>query len=183
MAKASTVSACFLIWILGSSGGKAYEIVATPKAEDLHGSRGGTGFSGTLKSPYTRGAATPCPECHTTHGPRGRAFIRTEVNGQTGVSVSDSNTAKTLCAACHDGDASVWHLTCIVQCHADPAPSDPHPGFGVWRIPDTNAPCLDCHGHGKSFRHTSTCLNCHSESELRQLGVPGPFPAWTYHTF
>ncbi|MBI4956686.1 MAG: hypothetical protein HY908_32005 [Myxococcales bacterium] len=157
-------------------------------ADDYHGARQGAGFSGPLLAPYVRGAATPCGDCHTPHGGTNRARLRSSVNGRAGISVTDGNSAKNLCAACHQGDAATWHQSCVTQCHADPPPGDMHPGFGLGNIPGDAAPCLDCHGHGKDFTHTGTCLGCHGTLELSLLGVDGPydvkpFAPWTYHTF
>ena len=159
-------------------------------ASDYHGARPGTGFSGTLVAPYIRGgSAVPCADCHDRRrGAPNRNNIRSTVNGLSGVSITDGNSLKSLCTACHKGAAADWHQTCITQCHADPPPTDTHPGFGLDRIPGDGADCSACHGHGKSFTHTGTCLNCHGTVELSLLGVSGPynvrpFAPWSYHTF
>lgn len=156
--------------------------------QDFHGHRVGTGFSGQLVPPMARGDTLRCADCHAPHDPTNGWSLRRTVNGRPGLTVTDGNSVKVVCGACHQGGAADWHQTCVTQCHADPAPGDNHPGFGLQNIPGDGAPCLDCHGHGRDFTHTGTCLDCHGTVELGLLGIQGPytgrpFVPWTYHAF
>jgi len=147
---------------------------------DFHGAGSGSGFGGTLKAPYSRSyPAIPCDECHVTHGNGNLYHLRSTINGTSGIVVRNGNEVKAVCSACHNGDSSVWHATCL-QCHNDWGGGcgygyiDSPEVSGFYNYPADWSNCLLCHNHGsRSYVNSdygrgvqdadaSDCGGCHT---------------------
>jgi len=120
-------------------------------AADLHGDSAGTGFGGGMRSGYERGSSgMPCGACHESHGNGNDYHIASQVNG-VDVTITNGNSYKTLCAACHTGTVLNWHQECIT-CHAwglghgnsvDSPETNTNVGY-----PNATSDCSLCHNHG-----------------------------------
>lgn len=106
----------------------------TSAAGDWHGTRSGTGSSGTLASPFVRGqAALACTACHDPHISGNAFHFKSSINGQAlpAAVVSRAGVgAEQVCTSCHLGSRHGYCTTC----HA----SDPQPAGSA---------CFACHGH------------------------------------
>ncbi len=142
---------------------------------DRHGAGVGTGFGGTLVSPYARGQdAVACVTCHDTHGSGSIYHFPSKVNDNAPGPIT-TGASGALCASCHSGGLSDWHQPCYA-CHAEPHELAPDI---TDRLPTLSSDCLSCHGHGRSWTHVDGCLACHGSTELELLGAGGHAP-WTY---
>lgn len=146
---------------------------------DRHGAGVGTGFGGTLKTPYSRGQdGVACAACHDKHGSGSIYHFPSKVNG-VDVPAITTGAAGSLCASCHAGALSSWHQACY-SCHAEVHAGAPDI---TDRLPTASSDCFECHGHGRSWTHVDGCLACHGVGELEALNAGGHAP-WTYaHTF
>jgi len=92
----------------------------------------------------------PCGACHESHGNGNDYHIASQVNG-VDVTITNGNSYKTLCAACHTGTVLNWHQECIT-CHAwglghgnsvDSPETNTNVGY-----PNATSDCSLCHNHG-----------------------------------
>ncbi len=133
----------------GVSNIGAYWGVGT--TSDGHGPRAGSGTGG-LKQGLARGMdEIPCVSCHESHGNQNLFHISTATNGTSGISVTNGNSVKTLCSACHVGTAADWHSECD-WCHSQPSHgvefiNSPEVANG-YPYPNDASNCLLCHNHG-----------------------------------
>lgn len=89
------------------------------------GSRPGFDWNATLKAPYFYGMGPlPCTECHDPHGSSNVYHLKENINGQTGLRVTDPNgndsqDVEEWCGACHDmPDNHEWWGTDCLGCHS-----------------------------------------------------------------
>jgi hypothetical protein len=140
---------------------------------DWHSGVASTGFGGTLKPPYARGQAVECSACHASHGSSNLYHVPGTVNGASGIVVSNSNSAKNLCAACHAGNAEDWHSPCT-GCHY-PGYYEGNPSYfnhGPYQW--SGADCLACHGHSRTWAHAADDPD-YFNANACHCGVPGPY--------
>jgi len=118
---------------------------------DGHGPRAGSGTGG-LKQGLARGMdELPCVSCHESHGNQNLFHISSATNGTTGISVTNGNSVKSLCSACHFGTATDWHAECD-WCHSQPSHGaefidSPETAY-TYPYPNDASNCLLCHNHG-----------------------------------
>jgi len=136
---------------------------------DLHGDRAGTGWSGSLVAPYTRGfPAIRCETCHDPHGSANLFHIPETVNGKSGISVTSGSGLQALCGACHQGAVVDWHQACN-DCHNDDYGTN-HWGDSSYVTPGPSSDCSSCHRHGATFTHPDK--NCHGCHLNTRVGFP-----------
>jgi hypothetical protein len=113
----------------------------TSPGGDFHGSRAGTGYGGTLASPFQRGQAPlACVECHDPHV-SGNRYLFTQAANGTPVAPTTIDQhgigAEALCNGCHLGErhgkCRSCHESWTTTLSGDPMP----PGSA----------CFLCHGH------------------------------------
>jgi hypothetical protein len=124
---------------------------STFNGADLHGDKAGTGFGGGIRSGYSRGSmGLSCGACHESHGNDNDYHIASQVNG-VNVTITNGNSYKSLCAACHTGSVDDWHRPCL-NCHAwgDGHGDGPNSPEVVTQIgyPNASSDCSLCHSHG-----------------------------------
>ncbi len=129
----------------------------TTSTGDVHGDRKGTEVGG-LASAYSRGsAALSCLECHDSHGSANIYQLNSTIDHVSGIVVGTSNQYQNACAACHTGTAYNWHQGCN-DCHSQGHSGEP--------TLDQTMDCASCHGHGRTFTHsTDMCHGCAPSGE------------------
>ncbi len=155
----------------------------TTTGPDAHGDRAGITFNPSgLVAGYSRGSsALDCTVCHDPHGSKNIYHFNEVMNGTTPVTVTDGNSAKTLCYSCHTGTVAVWHQECA-NCH-DGAVTGHSSGANLQVVtPDENSDCLSCHKHGRTWEHKE-CLSCHGVTELTLLGAGSSAHTETFNLF
>jgi len=118
---------------------------------DGHGPRAGSG-TGTMKQGLARGMdEIPCVSCHESHGNQNLFHISSATNGATGITITNGNSLKSLCSACHAGTAADWHAECD-WCHSQPSHGaefiNSPEVMNSYPYPNDSSNCLLCHNHG-----------------------------------